>query len=61
MTMFVLDKSESTFLLMPGTYWRPQWILCTLKVDGPALCVCIPWRVFAVMVALVGSILSALD
>ena len=39
MTMFALDKSESTSLLMPGTYWRPQWILCSLKVVGPALCV----------------------
>ena len=61
MTMFdfVLDKSENTSLLMPGTYWRPQWILCALKVVGPALCVthtCIPWRAFAVMVALIGSI-----
>ena len=39
MTMFVLDKPESTSLLMPEAYWRPQWILCALKVVGPALCV----------------------
>ena len=35
------------------------WDLCALKVVGPALCVtqtCIPWRAFAVMVALIGSI-----